>query len=104
MRSSVPGSGTASMRWLALDWARIQEDAEIVGVDRRAAATRLRLADAPEVLAGEYYARYHRRIDAEMLAQVLEASLHALPPCASPAWAVAGLLSEHTAPTGPGVQ
>ena len=91
MRPSVPGSGTASKRWLALDWARIQEQAEIVGVDRRAAATWLRLADAPEVLAGEYYARYLRRVDADMLAQVLEASLDALAQCSSPGWAVAGL-------------
>ena len=91
MRWSVPGPGTASKRWQELDWARIQENAENVGVGRRAAATRLRLADAPEILAGEYYARYHRRIDASMLAQVFEASLDALAQCSSPGWAVVGL-------------
>ena len=57
MTSSVLESGTASERWLAVDRARMWEKAEIVGVDRRAAATRLRLrlAEAPEVLAGQYY-------------------------------------------------
>ena len=57
MTSSVLSSGTASERWLAVDRARMWEKAEIVGVDRRPAATRLRLrlAEAPEVLAGQYY-------------------------------------------------
>ena len=57
MTSSVLSSGTASERWLAVDRARMWEEAEIVGVDRRAAATRLRLrlAETPEVLAGQYY-------------------------------------------------
>ena len=57
MTSSVLASGTASERWLAVDRARMWEKAEIVGVERRAAATllRLRLAEPPEVLAGQYY-------------------------------------------------
>ena len=50
-------SGTASERWLAADRARMWEEAEVVGVERSTAATRLRLrlAEAPEVLAGQYY-------------------------------------------------
>ena len=57
MTSSVLSSGTASERWLAADRARMWEEAEVVGVERRPAATRLRLrlAEAPEVLAGQYY-------------------------------------------------
>ena len=57
MTSSVLRSGTASERWLAVDRARMWEEAEVVGVDRSAPATRLRLrlAEAPEVLAGQYY-------------------------------------------------
>lgn len=57
MTSSVLGSRTTGERWLAADRARMWEVAEVTGVDRRPAATwlRLRLAQVPVVLPGQYY-------------------------------------------------
>ena len=45
------------MRWLAVDRARMWEEAEVVGVERTASGTLLplRLAEAPDVLPGQYY-------------------------------------------------
>jgi ferredoxin-NADP reductase len=57
MTPSVRRSGTASVRWLAVDRARMWEEAEVVGVERTASGTLLplRLAEAPDVLPGQYY-------------------------------------------------
>nr|MDA8358851.1 hypothetical protein [Actinomycetota bacterium] len=54
-RTVVPGA--ANDRWLAADRARMWEDAEVVGVERRAAAAllRLRLVEVPDLLPGQYY-------------------------------------------------
>ena len=50
-------AGVANDRWLAADRARMWEEAEVVGVERRAAAAllRLRLVEVPDLLPGQYY-------------------------------------------------